>query len=153
MGEPVIVSTDVDAPATTVFALVSDLPRMGEWSPENVGGRWLAGASGPAVGARFRGANRKGFRRWSTTVRVTDAQAPRRFAFDVTLAGMPISSWSYDVGDRDGGCTVTETWVDRRPGWMRVAGGPVMGVPDRAAYNRLGMEQTLAAVKKAAESA
>jgi hypothetical protein len=35
---------------------------------------------------------------------------------------------------------------------MKVASGPVMGVADRAAHNQRGMEQTLAEVKRAAES-
>ncbi|MFN2524390.1 MAG: SRPBCC family protein, partial [Mycobacteriales bacterium] len=52
-------STDVDAPADVVWGLVSDLPGMGRLSPENTGGRWSGGATGPAVGARFRGANRR----------------------------------------------------------------------------------------------
>lgn len=42
-----------------VWALVSDVTRTGEWSPENVGGTWLDGARGPAVRARFRGSNRR----------------------------------------------------------------------------------------------
>jgi hypothetical protein len=47
---------------------------------------------------------------------------------------------------------VTESWTDNRPAWMKIASGPVMGVVDRAAHNRRGMEHTLAALKKAAES-
>ena len=45
------VSRDIDAPAHDVFALVSDLTRMGEWSPENTGGKWVKGSTGPALGA------------------------------------------------------------------------------------------------------
>ena len=60
----------IAAPAETVWALVSDLPRMGEWSPENAGGKWVKGATGPALGAVFEGTNKNGFRRWSTMVTV-----------------------------------------------------------------------------------
>ena len=136
----------------TVYGLVSDLPRMGEWSPENSGGRWLGGATGPAVDAKFRGNNRKGLRRWSTTVRVTEADPGRRFAFEVTYGPLPISTWEYDLSAAADGCDVVESWTDRRPGWMRVASGPVMGVRDRAAHNRAGMEETLAKLKATAEA-
>ena len=145
-------STDIAAPAEKVWRLVSDLPRMGEWSPENTGGRWLGGATGPEVGARFRGSNKKGLRRWSTTCVVTAADEGKRFAFDVTYGPLAISTWDYTLTDTGSGTTLVEEWIDRRPGWMKVASGPVMGVMDRAAHNQRNMEQTLAAVKRAAES-
>ena len=47
MPYPTAVSRDIDAPAHDVFALVSDLTRMGEWSPENSGGTWIKGSTGP----------------------------------------------------------------------------------------------------------
>jgi uncharacterized protein YndB with AHSA1/START domain len=145
-------TADISAPAEKVWSLVSDLPRMGEWSPENTGGRWLGGATGPAVGVKFRGSNAKGLRRWSTTCTVTDASPAKRFAFDVHFAGVPISTWEYDFVDNGGSTRVTETWTDRRPTWMKVTSGPVMGVLDRAAHNRNNMEQTLANLKQSAES-
>jgi hypothetical protein len=134
-----------------VYDLVSDLPRMGQWSPENTGGRWINGSDGPAVRAKFKGNNRKGLRRWSTTVTVTAADPGARFAFDVTYGPLPISTWEYTFTATGDGCEVAEAWSDRRPSWMKVASGPVMGVRDRLAYNRAGMEQTLAALKRAAE--
>src|SRR3954468_6506548 len=50
----VSVSRDVPAPAERVWEMVSDLPRMGEWSPENEGGEWIGGATAAAPGAKFR---------------------------------------------------------------------------------------------------
>ena len=50
---PTAESRQIAAPAEKVWALVSDLPRMGEWSPENEGGAWADGATGPAMGATF----------------------------------------------------------------------------------------------------
>lgn len=146
------VSETVAAPSAKVYELVSDLPRMGEWSPENTGGKWLRGATGPAVGAKFRGTNRSGWRFWSTTVTVTSADAGRRFAFDVHYAGVPISTWEYDISDGAGGCTVTEKWTDNRPMWVRIGSIPVMGVRDRASHNRRNMQETLRKLKAAAES-
>jgi hypothetical protein len=146
------VSESVSAPAPEVYSLVADLPRMGEWSPENTGGRWLGGASGPTVGARFRGTNRAGWRFWSTTVTVRAADAGRRFAFDVDIAGFPVATWEYTFADADGGCVVTEHWTDRRPSWMRAASVPVTGVRDRGAHNRANMQETLRRLKAAAEA-
>lgn len=145
-------STDIAAPAERIWQLVSDLPRMGEWSPENTGGKWIGGATGPTVGARFRGTNRKGLRRWSTTCTVTAADVGKRFSFDVTYGALAISSWEYSFDSNGNGTKVVEEWTDRRPGWMKVMSGPVMGVLDRVAHNRSGMEQTLARLKAAAES-
>jgi len=145
------VSETVKAASLAVYELVSDLPRMGEWSPENSGGKWLGGATGPAVGAKFRGTNRNGLAIWMTGVTVTAADAGRRFAFDVDTLGVPISTWEYSFADGPDGCVVTERWTDRRPGWMRVA-SMATGVRDRATHNRRGMEQTLAKLKVAAES-
>jgi len=144
-------TAEIAAPPEKVWQLVSDLPRMGEWSPENTGGRWLGGATGPTVGARFRGSNKKGLRRWSTTCVVTAADEGKRFSFDVTYGPLAISTWDYTFTTTANGTTVVEEWTDRRPTWMKVASGPVMGVMDRAAHNQRGMEQTLAEVKRAAE--
>jgi uncharacterized protein YndB with AHSA1/START domain len=145
-------SADIAAPADKVWSLVSDLPRMGEWSPENTGGKWIDGATGPTAGARFRGSNRKGLRRWSTTCTVTAADVGKKFAFDVTYGPLAISTWEYTLTPNGNSTTVVEEWTDRRPTWMKVASGPVMGVADRAAHNQRGMEQTLEKLKAAAES-
>lgn len=146
------VTAAVDADAGTVYRLVSDVTLMGEWSPETTSCRWL-GAAGPHVGARFRGTNRYGFRRWSTLCTVTAADEGRRFAFVVGWGPFPISEWSYAIEPTEQGCTLTETWQDRRPGWLRVSSVPVMGIADRSAHNRAGMQATLAALKAAAERA
>jgi uncharacterized protein YndB with AHSA1/START domain len=151
--EVVSVSRAVDAPADEVWAMVSDITRMGEWSPENVGGQWIGGATGPAVGAKFRGKNQKGWRRWSTTAEVVECEPGRAFAFDVTsVAGMKVARWGYRFEPAGGGCTVEERWEDHRAGFMKQLGRLATGVPDRAAYNRDGMQATLDRLAAAAES-
>src|SRR5688500_9460498 len=47
------IATTVTAPPGDVYALVADVTRMPEFSPEVVRCRWRDGAPGPAVGARF----------------------------------------------------------------------------------------------------
>src|SRR5687767_5796747 len=50
-------SIEIQASPEVVYDLVSNLPRMGDWSPENIGGEWQGGGSGQ-VGDRFLGHNR-----------------------------------------------------------------------------------------------
>lgn len=150
MSDQVIVTKDIAAPAQTVWALVSDLPRMGEWSPENRGGQWVKGATGPVPGARFKGENRNGDKSWSTDAKVVDADPGRRFSFLVTVGPIKIAKWEYVFEETADGCRVTETWTDQR-GWLaKKAGGKASGVTDRREYNRAGMEQTLAGIAAAA---
>jgi len=146
-------TAEVDADPDGVWRLLSDLPRMGELSPENAGGRWLGGASGPAVGARFRGANRRGWRRWSTAVVVAECEPGRVFAFEVSSLGLAVARWSYDVAARPGGCTVTESWHDQRGAVIRLLGRLATGVSDRSGYTAQSIERTLAALKQRAEEA
>ncbi len=149
----VTVEETVGAPPSVLYGLVSDVTRMGEWSPENTSCRWLGAATGPSVGARFKGTNRRGWRRWSTTCTVTDADPGRRFAFDVSSGPAAISSWSYEFVPVEEGTRVIESWTDRRAAWMPGIARIVMGVRDQAEHNRAGMRTTLAALRRAAETA
>lgn len=147
------VTREIAAPPEVVWDLVSDLPRMGEWSPENEGGEWVGGATGPEAGAKFRGVNRHGRRSWKTTATVSSADRPDRFEFSVSAGPLPVSAWAFEIEPAPGGSTVTQRWTDRRPGWFKMIAGVVTGVSDRAAYNRDGMVQTLDALAESAESA
>jgi uncharacterized protein YndB with AHSA1/START domain len=132
-----------------LYALVSDLPRMAEWSPENDGGKWLKGATGPTVGAKFKGKNSHGKRRWSTLVTVVTAEPGREFAFDVTSAGLKVARWGYRLSPVEGGTEVTEYWTDHRSPVIAKITGAVVGVSDRRSHNLAGMEQTLAGLAAA----
>ena len=66
-------SIEIHASPEAVYDLVSDLPRMGEWSPENIGGEWQDGGSGQ-VGDRYIGHNRTA----SAHGRCGDGHVPRR---------------------------------------------------------------------------
>jgi len=70
-ADDVVVTRAIEAPAEAVYALVSDVTRMGEWSPETASCRWVDGAWSAEVGARFRGSNRRGPLLWTTTCTVT----------------------------------------------------------------------------------
>lgn len=144
-------STTIAATPQRVFDLVSDLPGMGRFSPENAGGRWLAGATGPAVGVGFRGQNRRGLHRWSTRCTVTRCEPGRAFAFAVSSMGLPVADWAYDIEVDGDGSRLTETWTDRRGRLITLAGRLVSGVADRSAFTAESIERTLAGVKEAAE--
>jgi uncharacterized protein YndB with AHSA1/START domain len=146
------VRRQIAAAPGVLFDLVSDVTRMGEWSPETASCRWVGDVTAAEVGARFRGTNRRGPLLWTTTCTVTAADPGRRFAFAVSWAGVRISDWAYTFTPDGTGCEVVEAWSDRRPAFMRVASMPVMGVVDRGAHNRRGMETTLAALQRTAES-
>lgn len=143
------VSRVIAATPQRVYELVADLPRMGEWSPEATGGKWLKGATGAAVGARFKGTNRKGRIRWSTAVKVVTAEPGHEFAFDVTAMGFGVARWGYRMEAVDGGTKVTEYWDDHRNWVVAKLTGFALSVPDRAAHNTATMEQTLANVAAA----
>ena len=52
------VSIEIETPPERVYELVSDVTRMGDWSPECTSCSWTDGATGPAVGARFKARNK-----------------------------------------------------------------------------------------------
>lgn len=144
------VSRTIAAPAEQLYDMVSDLPRMGEWSPENQGGKWIKGATGPAVGARFQGVNAHGSKRWTTTCVIEQADRGKAFAFRVNVGPIKVARWTYDFEPAEGGTRVTESWTDQRNWFAKLAGGKASGVTDRLAHNRAGMETTLAALEAAA---
>jgi ribosome-associated toxin RatA of RatAB toxin-antitoxin module len=143
----------VSANPALLYSLVSDVTRMSEWSPETTACRWISPASEASVGARFRGSNRDGWRRWFTTCSVITADPGHRFAFDVDLGPFPIARWTYDFVANEAGSLVTETWEDRRAPWMVRISPIVMGVPDREQHNRDGMRVTLERLRAYAEAA
>ena len=153
MADQISVTADIAAPAELVWAMVSDVTRMGEWSPENESAKWLGGATGPQPGAKFRGTNSNGKKKWDTVAQIADADPGRKLSFHVTAVGLKVAEWRYELEPTSGGCRITETWVDERGRIAKFLGKPVSGVDDRAPHNRLGMEQTLERLKAAAESA
>ncbi|MEU3642080.1 SRPBCC family protein [Lentzea sp. NPDC034063] len=140
---------DVAASPQRVFDLVSDLRGLSGCAEEYAGGKWL-NAAGPRVGARFRGLNKRGWRRWPTTSTVTDC-SPTRFAFEVKSLGMAVSRWQYDIEATPEGCRVTESTWDRRPGWYVPITQLATGVKDRAVTNQRNIEATLERLKRAVE--
>ena len=153
MTETVSVSLDVAAPAETVFALLADLPRMPEWSPEVATVTYRRGAVTAAIGVSFQGRNQAGTKSWGTVSTITLFEPGTAIGWEVKSAIFPISFWAYAVTATATGCTVTETWTDRRNPVIAKVGGLVTGVPERTEHNRAGMQITLERLRAAVESA
>jgi hypothetical protein len=145
-------STRIAASPETVYALVSDLPRMGEFSPEATGGEWVGG-NGPDVGVKFKGTNANGSKKWKTMVKVTEASSPSRFAFANAVGPITAAEWIYEITPVADGCEVTESWVDCRGPVISFVGKFLTGVDDREAHTRSMIETTLAKIKATAEGA
>ena len=148
-------SVVVRASAERVWALVTDVTRTGEWSPENVGGVWLDGATGPAVGARFKGTNRRGKTKWSSTCEIIAADPGREFAFATNGAAKPDTVWRYvlePLGDNE--TRVTESFQLVRPLGIgsRFITRITTGVRDRRADLEDNVRQSMARIKEILES-
>ena len=141
----------IDADPAKVYDLITDLPTLASLAEENEAMEWRKGDR-VSPGAVFRGRNRNGSHRWTTTCTVTDAEAGRVFAFDVRYAVLPIARWRYDIVPADGGCRVTERTWDRRPGWFSKTAWVGTGVRDRDAANAEHIRLTLARLKEKAEA-
>lgn len=145
----VVVRADPDR----LWSMVTDVTRMGEWSPETERAEWIEGATGPAVGARFKGYNRKGRTRWSTTCEVIESEPGQAFAFAVGKAAKPETVWRYRFDPVPEGVQVTESFELTKPlGFgSRLVTRVTTGVKDRPADMEEGVRATLAALKRAAE--
>ena len=103
-------SLHIDAPPEEVWALVTDVTRIGEFSPETFEARWTRGSTGPEVGATFKGhvkRNGVGPTYWSGCT-VTVAEEPRHFEFSVGTESIPVNNWGYRIEPDGTGSRVTE---------------------------------------------
>jgi hypothetical protein len=150
------VTVTMAAPIEKVWALVSDVTRIGEFSPETFDAEWLGDATGPAVGARFRGhvkRNRKGPVYWSLcVVDVCDPPADGRaeFTFTVMIGERRVNTWSYALRSLDGGTEVTESFALAPTLPLRVYWA-LLGRA-RGRTNREGMRTTLERMRAVVEA-
>ena len=146
-------SVRVEAPPEKVYELVSDVTRMGEWSPETRSATWIGGATGPAVGARFRGRNRNGLAIWSTTPRVVAAEPGREFAFTTSWLRKDMTQWTYRMEPDGSGTRVTESFemLMDVPWYFTASERWLMGVKDRKADLEANMAKTLERLKAVVE--
>lgn len=147
------VTVQMAASPDVVWDLVSDVTRIGEFSPETFEAVWLDGATGPAPGARFKGhvkRNGVGPVYWTECV-VTACVPQEHFEFNVVLNGQRLNTWGYRLAPSDGGTAVTEYFS--LPGSLptRIYWG-LLGWA-RSKTNERGMRQTLERIREIAEAA
>ncbi|MEU9860950.1 NAD(P)-binding domain-containing protein [Streptomyces sp. NPDC047971] len=150
---PEEVSIRIDASPEVVWDLISDVTRMGEWSPECRRCRWRGDKRG--VGAKFIGVNRRGWVAWITSNTVEQWERGRSFAFHTTTNGV---RWGYRLErDGQGGTLVTEVWdvsgqsTGQRKRTASFANSMLGGYENHTEELREGMRMTLERVKAAAE--
>ncbi|MGO9151872.1 SRPBCC family protein [Mycobacterium sp.] len=97
------------AAAQDIWIALTDVTRMGEWSPECTGCTWITDAH-IGVGARFRGFNRWGPLRWSTTCTIDVFSVDRCFAYSARHSSGATTRWTYDLRSDETGTTVTESF-------------------------------------------
>jgi ligand-binding SRPBCC domain-containing protein len=148
------VSLRVDAPPEAVYAVVADVTRTPELSPEILECTWLDWATGPAVGARFKARNKVPNRpAWHNKPIVTVVDPGREFAFARTEPFGGTVEWRYRLEPEGDGTLVTESYEVTKPmgrvGWFII--GTLFARKDRRSDLRAGMEQTLERLRAVVE--
>ncbi len=147
------VTVHIDATPDRVWDLVSDVTRIGSYSPETFEAEWLDGATGPAVGARFRGhvkRNGKGPTYWSPC-EVVASEPGKEFAFVVGPERKAINTWRYRLEAAGEGTDVTESFELAETPLLQIYWA-LLGWT-RGRTNRNGMRTTLERMKAELETA
>jgi uncharacterized protein YndB with AHSA1/START domain len=148
------VSLRVPARPEDVYAAVADVTRTPEFSPEILQCTWLDGATGPAVGARFKARNKVPNRpAWHNKPVVTVVDPGREFAFARTEAFAGTVEWTYRFEPDGDGTLITESYEVTKPlspvGWFII--GVLFARKDRRSDLRAGMEETLQRLRQVVE--
>jgi hypothetical protein len=145
------VTVHMTASADAIWELLSDVTRIGRYSPETFEAEWVDGATGPAVGAKFRGhvkRNGRGPIYW-TTCTVTASEPGREFAFGVGSSEKPLNVWRYSLVPAGDGTDVTESFELANTPPLRLYWA-LLGWA-RGRTNRNGMQTTLERIKAEVE--
>jgi hypothetical protein len=142
MTKRIEISREIAAPPELIYAAISDVTRMGEWSEECHDCEWHEGYDGPVVGATFDGHNRHSGHEWTTQGEVIEADPGRAFAFKCSMMEFHYSTWGYRIEKSGSGARVTEWNEDLRPESAMEFSKQVSGIQDRTERNRQTMNAT-----------
>ena len=151
MTDRIEISRHIAASPEEVYAAISDVTRMGEWSPECHTCAWHDGFDSPVVGAVFDGHNRNGDHEWTSQGKVVEADPARSFVFECSMFDFHFSTWGYRVEPSGTGSRITEWSEDLRPESVLEMSKEMSGVDDRDARNRETMSGTLERLAAALE--
>lgn len=152
MAAPLIQeSIEIDGTPEQVWAVVSDLTRMGEWSPQC---KKMFVLGGPVkAGTRTVNVNRRGALVWPTSSKIVTFEPNREIAWRVAENN---SVWGFAIDTTDNGVTVTQS--------RKVPGGQTSKVSsflvDKVFGGNdgfetelgAGMRETLGKIKRAVEN-
>lgn len=146
-------SITVQASAETLYGLVSDITRTGEWSPVCTSCWWDDEASAGQSGAWFTGRNELPHRTWETRSQVVAAERGREFAW---VVGGKFVRWGFTMTPAENGTTLTESWEFLPDGIAmfeeKFGDDADAQIADRTQQALVGIPKTLAAIKRIAES-
>ena len=142
---------EIDAPPEQVWTVVSDIARMGEWSPEC---RKVVVIGAPREGAHLVGLNRRRWAMWPTNSRIVRYEPGRAIAWKVFSNR---STWTYELEPVDGGTRLIERRDVPPQGLSPVAEFLAKvflgGVDTHDAELQEGMHATLGRIKSEVERA
>ena len=142
----------IDADGEKLYEMISDLPRIGEWSPECEKVDWEGDVKVPVEGTTFIGHNAVGPGRrirYSRHGRVLKADRAKEFAFITDEGGRESTLWRYRFEPAERGTRVTESYEVRWiPAWARLLDVPL----NRHKELVENMRTTLERLKAAAEA-
>jgi hypothetical protein len=151
-------SCTIAATPGRVYELVSDVTRMGEWSPECIRCEWIDGHDSPVVGAQFHGTNNNRGFEWTTPNTIVVADPGREFAWVVGTPEFEVCRWRFVFEGSEGATTVTESF---KLGDVEVGFAEQVANADEAEREAMiearraqlidGMRHTLEKLKAAAE--
>jgi hypothetical protein len=150
----------IDAPPAVVWPLVCDIQTPARFSSEFQGGEWLDGATGPALGARFRGHNFHEARgSWHTESTICEFEPERAFGWAVGDPARPAAHWRFILEPAGTGTRIRQ-WMQMGPGESGIS-ELIEQMPDkehrilrrRLAEHQANMTATLAGIKADAEAA
>jgi uncharacterized protein YndB with AHSA1/START domain len=97
------VAVHIEAPPSTVRALVTDFDVLAQFSDEFQSGEWLDPSTDPGLGGRFHGRNENPRAAWYVTCTVIDWKPDRAFGWCVDDLSHPVATWRFTLQpDGDG---------------------------------------------------
>lgn len=143
-------SIDIDAPPAAVWAVVSDLKRMGEWSPQCK--KMFVLGRGVKKGTRTLNINAAGKMHWPTTAKVVDFDPNKKLAFRITENR---TVWTYELEETESGTRLTES--RRTPNGISSASNFAVdkgmgGIADFESSLERGIKKTLTRIKSEVEA-
>jgi hypothetical protein len=136
----------IEASPEALYDVIADVTRTPERTPDIVRCEWIDGATGPAVGARFKAINKQGRGpNWSNKPIVTVADRGKEFSFSRTERFAGTILWRHRFVAEGTGTRVIESYEVLKPisafGWFII--DTLYGAKDRQGGLRASMIASL----------